>query len=96
MLSDSKPARHLYTIWVTPEKRDEYLGSIQDAGIGIAINFRAIHLMKYYREKFGFTRGMFPNAEQIGDSTITLPLYPKLQDEEIETVIRTVNEIVQL
>lgn len=94
VLSDSKHARHLYTIWVNPEKRDEYLGSIQDAGIGIAINFRAIHLMKYYREKFGFTRGMFTNAEKIGDSTITLPLYPKLQDEEIETVIRTVNEIV--
>jgi UDP-4-amino-4-deoxy-L-arabinose-oxoglutarate aminotransferase len=90
----SKHARHLYTIWVTPEKRDDYLGAIQDAGVGIAINFRAIHLMKYYREKYGFTRGMFPESERIGDSTITLPLYPKLREEEIEEVIRTVNRLV--
>jgi UDP-4-amino-4-deoxy-L-arabinose-oxoglutarate aminotransferase len=94
VLEATTHARHLYTIWVKPEKRDEYLGAIQDAGIGIAVNFRAIHLMKYYREKYGFRRGMFPVAERIGDSTITLPLYPKLQDEEIETVIRTVNQIV--
>lgn len=94
VLDGSKHARHLYTIWVNPEKRDEYLGSIQDAGIGVAVNFRAIHLMKYYREKYGFESGMFPAAEKVGDSTITLPMYPKLQDEEIETIIRVVDEIV--
>lgn len=95
VLNGSKHARHLYTIWVPPEKRDHVLGAIQDAEVGVAINFRAIHLMKYYREKYGFERGAFPIAEKIGDATITLPFYPKLQEEEIERVIRTVNEVVR-
>jgi len=94
VLADSKHARHLYTIWVRPDKRDEYLGAIQDAGIGVAVNFRAIHLMKYYRDKYGYGRGMYPNAERIGDSTITLPLYPKLTSEEINRVIAEVNRVV--
>ncbi|MBI5004966.1 MAG: DegT/DnrJ/EryC1/StrS family aminotransferase, partial [Candidatus Lloydbacteria bacterium] len=96
VLDGSTHARHLYTIWVQPEKRDFVLGAIQDAEIGVAINFCAIHLMKYYREKYGFARGMFPVAEKIGDATITLPFYPKLQEEEIDRVIRTVNEIVRV
>jgi dTDP-4-amino-4,6-dideoxygalactose transaminase len=94
VLEGSRHARHLYTVWVNPEKRDAYLGAIQDAGVGVAVNFRAIHLMKYYREKYGYARGMFPEAERIGDATVTLPLYPKLQEDEIETVIRTVNRVV--
>ena len=35
-------------------------------------------------------RGSFPVAELIGDSTITLPLYPKLTDDEIDYVIDSV------
>jgi dTDP-4-amino-4,6-dideoxygalactose transaminase len=36
---------------------------------------------------------MYPMAEKIGDSTITLPLYPKLTDEEVRYVIQTVKEV---
>lgn len=94
VLLDTKHARHLYTIWVKPEKRDEYLHALQDAGIGVAVNFRTIHLMKYYREKYGFQSGAFPIAEVIGASTITLPLYPKLTDEEVSYIIATVNTTI--
>lgn len=94
VLENSKHARHLYTIWVDPEKRDEYMHQMQDAGIGVAVNFRPIHLMKYYREKYGYKPGDFPIAEKIGSSTITLPLYPKLTDYEVGFVVSTVNGIV--
>lgn len=93
VLSNTKHARHLYTIWVDPPRRDEVLAKLQAAEIGVAINFRVIHLMKYYREKYGFARGSYPIAEGIGDSTITIPLYPKLTDEEVARVVETVNTI---
>ena len=67
---------------------------LQDRGIGIAVNFRPIHLMKYYREKYGYTDGNFPNAEKIGNSTITLPFYPKLSEKEIQYIISMVNSII--
>ena len=65
--------------------------SVSTTGIGVAVNFRSIYLMTYYKHKYGFRLGDFPVAEKIGSSTITLPLYPKLTNTEIENVIRTVN-----
>jgi dTDP-4-amino-4,6-dideoxygalactose transaminase len=49
--------------------------------------------MSYYRETFGYKRGTFPVAEKMGDSTITIPMYPKLTDEEIQYIIQTVKEV---
>ncbi|RLJ04631.1 MAG: UDP-4-amino-4,6-dideoxy-N-acetyl-beta-L-altrosamine transaminase [Candidatus Aenigmatarchaeota archaeon] len=94
VLPGTKSARHLFTIWVNPKKRDEILWKLQDRGIGVAVNFRAIHLLKYFKETFGFKRGMFPVAEKIGDSTISLPTYPKLSDEEINYVIETLKQVI--
>jgi UDP-4-amino-4-deoxy-L-arabinose-oxoglutarate aminotransferase len=89
-----KSARHLFTIWVKPARRDHVLSELQQRGIGVAVNYRAVHLLTYYREKLGFRRGMYPNAERIGDSTVTLPLYPGLTDEAVEQVIDTVRRVV--
>jgi len=95
VLPGSKSARCLFTILVPPDRRDESMQAIQNKGVGIAINFRTIHLMKYYRDKYGYKAGDFPVAEDIGASTITLPLYPKLTDEEIDYVIQSVVDVVQ-
>jgi UDP-4-amino-4-deoxy-L-arabinose-oxoglutarate aminotransferase len=86
--------RHLFTIWVDPGKRDAVLAGIQARGIGIAVNYRAVHLTKFYRERFGFRRGMFPEAERIGDSTITIPLWPAMTDAQVDEVIAAVREAV--
>ena len=51
--------------------------------------------MTYYRQQFGFKPGDFPIAENIGDSTITLPLYPGMSDEAVETVIEAVGEVAR-
>lgn len=90
----SKHARHLYTIWVNSAKRDEYMHALQEKGIGVAVNFRPIHLMKYYREKYQYAPGSYPAAENIGNATITIPLYPKLTADEVAYVIAAVNEVV--
>jgi dTDP-4-amino-4,6-dideoxygalactose transaminase len=94
ILPGTKSARHLFTIWVHPDKRDAVLGKLQEREIGVAVNFRAIHLLKYFKETYGFIRGSYPSAERIGDSTISLPLYPKLKDEEVEYVVRAMKDII--
>lgn len=95
VLPGSKSARHIFTILVTPERRDDILWKLQENGVGVAVNFKAIHLLSYYRQTFGYEKGMFPVAEKIGTSTITIPLYPKLTDEEITYVISTVNQVTR-
>lgn len=88
----SRSSRHLFTIWV--EDRDRVLSELGKRGVGVAVNYRAIHLRKYYMERFGYKAGMFPVAERIGDMTVSLPLYPSLTDEEADYVIDCVREVV--
>jgi len=80
---------------VNPAKRDEVLTGLQKRGIGVAVNYRAVHLLTYYREKLGYTRSQYPNAEFVGDSTITLPLYPGMTDEQVVTVVDAVRETLE-
>ena len=91
---DAKTARHLFTLWVPAESRDRTLSELQAHGVGVAVNYRAIHLLTYYRERFGFERGALPVAEQIGDRTLTLPLYPGMRDEEVEHVVSSVQAVL--
>jgi dTDP-4-amino-4,6-dideoxygalactose transaminase len=88
-----KSAHHLYTIWVDPARRDEVLHALQKRGVGVAVNFRAIHLLSYFSETFGFKRGDFPQAEAIGDQTISLPFYPLLSEAEVDHVVAQVLEV---
>jgi UDP-4-amino-4-deoxy-L-arabinose-oxoglutarate aminotransferase len=92
--SGATSARHLFTIWVEPAKRDAVLAGIQGQGVGVAVNYRAVHLTKFYRERFGFERGDFPAAERIGDSTITIPLWPAMTDAQVDEVIAAVRKAV--
>lgn len=87
-------ARHLFTILVEPTRRDAILWAMQERGIGVAVNYRPIHLLLYYRETFGYHEGQYPCAEQIGAGTISLPLYPALSDTEIDYVIQTVTDVL--
>jgi dTDP-4-amino-4,6-dideoxygalactose transaminase len=70
------------------------LSDIQDRGIGVSVHFRPIHLLTYYRKKFGYEEGTFPVAEAIGGSTLSLPLYPSLQEEELQYVAQTVRDVL--
>ena len=92
-IEDSVHAHHLFTIWVDPEHRDTILSGLEAAGIGVAVNYRALHLLSYYRERFGFKPGDFPIAESIGARTISLPFYPKMSDSEVDRVIEAVGVV---
>lgn len=93
-IPNSKHTRHLFTIIVELKKRDSILCSLQERGVGVAVNYRAIHLLEYYRDKLGYKEGDFPRAERIGAGTISLPLYPLMKDSEVEYVIRNVIELI--
>lgn len=91
---NSSSAKHLYVIRVDSQKRDLYMQQIQEKQIGVAIHFKPVHLMTYYKNEFGYRLGDFPVAENFASSIISLPLYSKLTADEIKYVADTVNEIV--
>jgi dTDP-4-amino-4,6-dideoxygalactose transaminase len=86
--------RHLFTIWVDPARRDAILADIQARGVGVAVNYRPVHIMKYYQENLGTRRGQFPHAESIGDRTITIPLWPAMTEAQVDEVIAAVRGAV--
>ncbi len=86
---------HLFTV-LLPRKvqRDEVLRKMGENGIGCAVNYRAIHTLKYFREIFGYKPEDFPIANEMGNRTMSLPLYPKLSEKDVRIVCRTLKEVI--
>ena len=89
-------ARHLYTVLVDERvagvTRDELQRRLAARGIGTSVHFRALHLHPYYQERFGYERGMFPNAECISDTTLSLPLSAAMTTDTVDRVIEAVHD----
>jgi dTDP-4-amino-4,6-dideoxygalactose transaminase len=88
-LNSGRHANHLFPIWVDPAKRDSIIERLWVKGVGSVVNYRAIHLLTFFREKYRFNRGLFPVAEKIGDSTITLPFYCKMNRDDVKYVVES-------
>jgi UDP-4-amino-4-deoxy-L-arabinose-oxoglutarate aminotransferase len=88
-------ARHLFPIWVGNGRRDALIAGLQSRGIGVMVNYRAIHLLSYFRRALGTLPGMFPIAERIGDSTLSLPLYPRMTHEQVRVVASAIAEVIR-
>jgi dTDP-4-amino-4,6-dideoxygalactose transaminase len=89
-----KSAYHLQTVWVDSGRRDEALRGMMEKGIGVTVNYRALHTLRYFRETFGFSPSDFPVAREIGERTLSLPLYAKLTDPEVDYVVDSLKEIM--
>jgi UDP-4-amino-4-deoxy-L-arabinose-oxoglutarate aminotransferase len=61
----------------------------------VVVNYRAIHLLTYFRETFGFRVGAFPNAERIGEDTVSLPFYPSITEEHVSVVADTLTRLLK-
>ncbi|MFC1513937.1 DegT/DnrJ/EryC1/StrS family aminotransferase [candidate division KSB1 bacterium] len=96
---DWKNAYHIYTLKLVKDQlsitRDELLDKLKEKGIGVSVHFRALHLQKFYRDKFNFTPESFPVASDISERIFSIPLYPKLTDEEVDHVINSVAGVIE-
>ena len=81
---------HLYV--VRTRKRDELQAFLSARGIGTMIHYPVPpHLQEAYRER-GWKQGQFPIAEEIAQTCLSLPMYPALQNAQIERVAECVRE----
>jgi dTDP-4-amino-4,6-dideoxygalactose transaminase len=79
-----RSGHHLMTVLVSASQRDRVLSRMGERGIGVAVNYRAVHTLRYYRDRFGLQREAFPVAAEIGDRTVSLPLWPAMTDAEVD------------
>ncbi len=66
-------------------RRPDFIRAMREAGIGIGVHYPAIHLFTLYR-KLGFGEGQFPHAERIGRGIVTLPLFPRMTEADVDRV----------
>ncbi len=92
-------AWHLFVVRLEIESlridRDEFIAHLQEEGIGVGLHFPAVHLQKFYRERYGFKRGDLPNAEWNSDRLFSLPLYPALSQENQIRVVETLKRLLK-
>jgi perosamine synthetase len=91
-------AWHLYVIQLNLERlqinRNLFIEALREKGIGTSVHFIPLHLHPYYREKFGYKPGDFPNAAAAFERIVSLPIYPKMTDQDVDRVIEAVRSIV--
>jgi perosamine synthetase len=90
---------HLYVVRLRPGNpgggRDTVFRKLRDAGIGVNVHYIPVHLHPFYRRRFGTTEGMCLVAESAYREILSLPVYQRMSDEDIEAVIRAVREATE-
>jgi dTDP-4-amino-4,6-dideoxygalactose transaminase len=94
----TRHAYHLYTILIYADRagitRDDFLQALTERGIGAGVHYLSIPEHPAYQELFGWRPEDYPHAMRIGRQTVSLPLSPKLTDEEIARVINAVHDAI--
>jgi dTDP-4-amino-4,6-dideoxygalactose transaminase len=88
---DTVHAYHLYTPLIDIDRlgksRDWVIQALTNEGIGVGVHYLPVHWHPFYRKAYGWRKGDFPNADWIGERTISLPISGCMSDEDVQDVI---------
>ena len=94
---DGQSAYHLYPVLLKQELlskgRRFVFDAMRKSGIGVNVHYIPVHLQPYYLN-LGFKPGDFPNVEAYYASTLTLPLFSSMTDEQQNNVVATLSDIL--
>jgi perosamine synthetase len=75
--------------------RDAAVLAMRERGVDTKPYLPAIHLMSFYRERFGHKEGQFPVCEDVAARSLALPFFPELTDGEVEQVVEALDEVIR-
>lgn len=97
-IEESDTCRHLYIIRLDMGKlactRSQFFDAMAAEGIQPQVHYVPVYWFPYYRH-LGYKKGLCPNAEKIYEGILSLPLYPKMVDQDVEDVICTVKKMIE-
>lgn len=89
---------HLYPIRLQAGRlqvsRSEFIEELRARNIGTSVHFIPLHRHPFYRDRYGYRLEQFPVAEAIYQNLLSLPLYPKMTDRDVDDVIGAVRDTV--
>ncbi|HDY7469364.1 TPA: UDP-4-amino-4,6-dideoxy-N-acetyl-beta-L-altrosamine transaminase [Vibrio vulnificus] len=97
-LENTYSGLHLYVIRLQLDKlsltHKEVFDALRDKGIGVNLHYIPVHTQPYY-EKMGFNTGDFPESERYYREAISLPMFHAMTEEQQDTVVEVLTEILQ-
>ncbi len=92
-------AMHLYVIQLVIEKwdisRNHFIEKMNNRGIGLAVHYKPIHNLSFYKYRYNLDYNDYPIANSIYNRIVTLPLYPSLQNKEIDYITNSILELCE-
>jgi len=88
--ADVSHGRHLYPVLLEAalaDRRDAIFRSLRGDGIGVNVHYMPVHLHRFYRERYATRPGQCPAAEAAFERLLTLPLFARMQDDDVERVV---------
>ena len=90
-------AWHLYALQLKPDAplgRDDFIRAMATRGIGCSVHYIPLHRHPYWRDRYGLRTEDFPAAERYYSGAVSLPLFSKQNDEDVDRVIGTVRSLL--
>ena len=85
---------HLFVIQLVKNRwsisRDKFIEEMNRKGIGLAVHYKPIHRLSYYKNKYDFNYDNFPRANELFESIISLPIYPSLENSSVNYIINSI------
>ncbi|MEZ8086779.1 DegT/DnrJ/EryC1/StrS family aminotransferase [Vibrio sp. 1S139] len=90
-------AWHLYPIKLDAAaiNRDKFIEKMSAIGIGCSVHFIPLHLHPYWRDEYSLTPEMFPIAQELFENEVTIPLYTKMTEADIDRVVKGVRQVLK-
>lgn len=90
-----RSAWHLYVVRVPEAKfRSAFFRRLRELGLGVQVHYIPVYWHPYYSQ-LGYGRGMCPTAEEFYKRAVSLPIFPAMNDSDIEFVIERVTQAAQ-
>ena len=90
-------AWHLFVIRVNLDEwsitRNEIIEKLNKKGIGLAVHYKPIHLLSYYKKNYDLSAENYSNANKLFNTIISLPIYPSLTNFEVDYITKTIKEL---
>lgn len=97
-IPESDTCRHLYIIQLDLAKlsctRREFFDAMSEENVQCQIHYVPVYWFPYYRH-LGYEKGLCPNAEEVYKGIMSIPLYPKMTNQDVNDVIHAVKKIVR-
>jgi dTDP-4-amino-4,6-dideoxygalactose transaminase len=97
---DDMHAWHLYVLLLNLEDlaidRNRFIELMAEAGIGTSVHFIPLHIQPYWRDRYAFAPEDFPVAMDTYRRAVSLPIYPKMTDQDVHRVIEAVTVILSV